>query len=431
MIYGKKIKIFYFVILILAVFITTKPYVLGQNDLSRYYAIMALTERHTFAVDFANHPFVDAVYAHGQYYSSKPPVLSLLGAGVYWVMYHFFQQKLYISTTHENISIYFINLILIGGSIILLIVFFYKSLKYFNLGEKNRYFLSSILVLSTLIFSYSGGLNNHIPCAALIFVAFYYLLKQIKEGYSRGRAFVSGFFLAAAFAVEPLSSIFFIFCLFIFQFFNYNFRRRILYYILGLAPMFIFYALLNIISIGRLLPTYFYKDLYNFPGSYWLNPIGFDLISQPKIEYLFNLLFGTHGLFIYSPILIFFFYGLKKIIMNQENKEIKSLTYAIVVSIIIYIFSVVFITNNFGGDAYGARWFISFIPLLFFYLAIYYPEIKKRLHILFVLLLVFSLIFSVIGYLQPWSFNAVTMGGKIYYIPLLGKLGYLSDIFLR
>jgi len=428
---GKKIKIFYLIVLVLVVFITTKPYILGQNDLSRYYAIIALTERHTFAVDFENHPFVDAVYAHGKYYSSKPPVLSLLGAGVYWVMYHLFQQKLYISTIYENLSVYFINLVLIGGSIILLIIFFFKSLKYYNLEDKNRYFLSSILVLSTLIFSYSGALNNHIPCAALIFAAFYYLLKQIKEGYTQGRAFVSGFYLAAAFAVEPLSSIFFIFCLFIFQFFNINFRRHLFYYIFGLAPMFIFYALLNIYSIGRLLPTYFYKDLYNFPGSYWLNPIGFDVLSQPKIIYLFNLLVGTHGLFIYSPILIFFFYGLKKIIINQEKREIKGLTYTIVISIIIYIISVVFITKNFGGDAYGARWFISFVPLLFFYLAIYYPEIKKRYHILFVLLLVLSIIFSILGYLKPWSYNAAIMFGKIYYIPLLGKFGYLSDIFLR
>jgi hypothetical protein len=424
----KRNKIIFFSVIILLLFITSKPFISGQNDLSRFCTIKVLVENHTFAIDYESKS-VDTVYSGGKYYSSKPPVLSLIGAGVYWIMYNIFDQKLILQVSEWNISVYFINLILMGGAAFLLILFFYKSLNYFGISEKNKYFLCSILILSTIIFSYFGSLNNHLPSAALIFISFYYLLKQIRDGCTRGRALFGGFLAAVAFTIEPIFSGIFIFCTFIFQIFDNNFRRNILYFILGLLPMGVLYVILNVITIGRILPINFYKDLYIFPGSYWSNPIDIDILNQPKIIYLFNVLIGTHGLFIYSPILIFSLFGFKKILINQEQKAIKGLTLFILISILIYILTIVIITNNYGGNAYGIRWFICFIPILFFYLAIYYKEIIKKYHNIFIFLLTISILFCILGYLQPWNYNCLTIGDKNYYIPLLGKIAYLSSLF--
>ena len=66
-----------------------KP-LLSANDRSRWCTVWSLVERHTYQIDeidaVPNWSTIDKVRQNGHFYSSKPPVLSTIVAGVYWVV---------------------------------------------------------------------------------------------------------------------------------------------------------------------------------------------------------------------------------------------------------------------------------------------------------------------------------------------------------
>src|SRR3984957_12146878 len=66
-----------------------KP-LLSANDRSRWCTVWSLVERGTYQIDeidaVPGWSTIDKVRQGGHYYSSKPPVLSTIVAGVYWVV---------------------------------------------------------------------------------------------------------------------------------------------------------------------------------------------------------------------------------------------------------------------------------------------------------------------------------------------------------
>ncbi|HKQ97525.1 MAG TPA: hypothetical protein VJV75_06605, partial [Candidatus Polarisedimenticolia bacterium] len=59
------------------------------NDVSRFATIESLVDHGTGAIGASRyHWTVDRVTIDGRDYSNKPPLLSLLGAGAYWVLEH-------------------------------------------------------------------------------------------------------------------------------------------------------------------------------------------------------------------------------------------------------------------------------------------------------------------------------------------------------
>ena len=427
---NKLRKAIYLILLIIIVFISTKSVIFGANDLSRFATMKNLVENHSFVLVQEKAVSADTIMAEEELYSSKPPLLSVAGAGIYWVLHNMFNLNLPLDRFQESLAVYLINLIIVGGSLLLLTIFFYKSLAFYQSREKSKIFLCAVLVLATLVFTYSGTLNNHIPSAAFIFAGFYYLLKQTKKGFSSKHSLLAGLLLSIAFCLEPIFSGIFIFFILIYLLLEKEKRKYAKFFVLGLLPLAIFYAAINMIIIGSPLPPYFNKGLYKYSGSYWLWPHGIDAMHEPKIVYGFNLLIGSHGLFLYTPILFFSFYGIKKIIFNAQQEDIKKITILTVLAILSYILFLVFFTNNYGGTSYGARWFICFVPLLLFYLAVFYREIIHKHFNLFTTLLVFSIAFAWLGYIDPWFHNSLQINSTFYF-PLLAKMMYFRDIVLN
>jgi hypothetical protein len=66
-----------------------KP-LLSANDRSRWCTVWSVVERGTYQIDeidaVPGWGTIDKVRQQGHYYSSKPPVLSTLVAGVYWLV---------------------------------------------------------------------------------------------------------------------------------------------------------------------------------------------------------------------------------------------------------------------------------------------------------------------------------------------------------
>lgn len=427
---AKNYRLFYLLSLILVLFVLTKPLILSTNDISRFGTIKSLVEEHTFALDTTEIDTVDKIYIGENYYSSKPPLLSVLGAGIYFVLHEAFGADLTTDFIKPNLTVYIINLILVGGSVLILAVTFYKALEYFLKKEKLRLFLSGFMIFGTLIFTYIGTLNNHLPSAAALFLTFYFLLKQITGKTGKVNSLLAGIFLSLVINFEPLCGGVILFPLLIFQLFSPKYRSYLIYFIIGLLPLGLLYLSYNWLIVGSPLPPYFFPSLYQYPDSYWFNPWGPDALQEPKYQYAFNLLIGTHGLFLYSPVLLFLFFSISRIFKTEYFQKIENLILAFLVGILLYILLIIFSTHNYGGSSYGTRWFICFVPLLFFLIAITYPAISQKHYVVFTVLLIASVVFALLGYLQPWYQNSFLTVERWFHFPLLAKLIYFMQKIL-
>lgn len=400
----------------------------SANDGSRVATIESLVKRHTWDINNSiyGQKTIDKVIYNNHFYSDKPFALSLLGAGVYYILHYFVGLDFY-STGKAN-AYYWVTLIIMGGSQLLLTWYFYLSLKWLKIKRSSRLFVTSILVFGTLYLPYSTVLNNHTIAGTFLFISFYYYLKnKFKEGKQNTNLFLSGLFVSLAGVIDLFTSLPFLFIFFLLHWLI-NKKKGIILYIFGTLPFLLLQLFLNY----KIFHTFFsiYLDLY-FKNprivltSYWLNPSGIDSLNHSKFLYLFNILFGIHGLLLYTPVLILSFIVLYKIIKSKNHQffyEAISISFSFLIITLFYLL----ITNNYGGASYGFRYYIALTPLLVFFLAFYFQQNQLKyyqINLLFLLFLL-SVLFSALGLKNIWVNTGIYIIeiNKTIYFPLLQNL---------
>jgi len=156
---------------------------------------------------------------------------------------------------------------------------------------------------------------------------------------------------------------------------------------------------------------------FGYPGSHLYNitnPLDINVYRPHFIILLLNNLFGTHGIFLYMPVLLFFFLHKKKI----------DIGWTFTLSILIFSVIAYSVTSpNFGGWSYGNRRLIPLIPPLYYYAVLAFFETKsKLLKILFVALILVSIFFSYLGFRNTWFNKKVHINRDFSYFPLLYNL---------
>ena len=101
------------IILIIFLVLVTRSFISGPNDGSRFATVRALVENHTFSID--SHDSIDIVQYNGRFYSSKPPLLSVMAAGIYWPLHTIFHIEIPTLSPEPSIAIYIIDLVIVGG----------------------------------------------------------------------------------------------------------------------------------------------------------------------------------------------------------------------------------------------------------------------------------------------------------------------------
>src|SRR5580700_12219150 len=133
------------------------------NAASRIATVQSLVESHTFVID--NSAFIgtgDKVFIAGHFYSDKPPIPSVLGAAVYWPLYHAgFGLHLGSSIPYYLVTLLTIRLFWVLGTLA-----FFSMLAYTGLDEKKRFLASVALSLGSLYFSWSSTYNSQIGRAS-------------------------------------------------------------------------------------------------------------------------------------------------------------------------------------------------------------------------------------------------------------------------
>jgi hypothetical protein len=359
---------------------------------------------------------------------------------------------------------FWVTLFTIGLSSSLLMVFFYRSLEFFNLETHFRDFLVFTLAAGTLIIPYTLTMTQHPLTAFLLFLSFYYTLKSKLEKNRKKYVFFSGLFMGLSiiseFYVFPVAVLFFVYHFFIkknnsqfnlvfllltllliiplivlpdiFGFFSsiVHLNYLIIFAVISLIVLTIYvrkiqshsliflaslliplslYAFFNVLTIGKILPIFFYREFYHYKDSFWLNPTGwnkFDKLEfrEPKLIYTFNLFLGHHGIFFVMPSLFFSLYSLLKISFSKVDK-FKKEGILIFTSFIVLSTIFIFHTHNYASASYAFRWFIPFIPILFFFLGFFVDKNKsnKPLMILFFIAIIISIYMALIGSRNPWK----------------------------
>jgi len=398
-----------FLIFLLVYAVNTKNWV-SENDASRMVAVESIVERGTLAIDESTlMPGVDKIFVDGRFYSSKPPLLSVIGAIPYFFIHNFLGVSFRENTAT---AIYLVNLLTIASTSSLLMVVFYKSLAYVTSNEKRKNYLVFMLGFGTLIFTYSGVFNAHTISSFFLFYSFYLLLKLRFESENNKKAFfLGGFSLSIACAIEPplyLTLLFFIPYLR-----NSKAKSNLAFYVLGVLIPLLIYAKLNFTIFDSIMPLHLQPFRESFyPERSWNE---FSSEQIPRKTFLFNSLLGYQGFFSYTPLLFFGFYSMFKTSWRFKQKFSSESRIFLMIFLLLYSYYL-FSGFNYGGDSVGLRRMISLTPFFVFSLGVFLED--KPSSFTSTLLLVFSVIsvlIALIFSINPWS----RMEGKVFYVALL------------
>jgi len=392
--------LFVIVLLVLGQFVRDGP--TSANDRSRLGTMHGLVHDNTFELGAVSTH--DKVYINEKFYSSKPPVLSFLGAGVYAVAREVanWQGK---DVEHPNKVYFWITLFLITIPSALAVVLFYKLLAFTKIEEYYRILLSLAFIFGTLMFSYSGVINNHTAAAVSLLAGFYFLCYS-RFNKSVKAVIASGFFFALAGTFDLPSFVFM--ALFAVLLLVRKQYRFCLWYITGALLPLIFHFSFQYQITGDFLPQYMHKGVYNWPGS----PHGKGGHRPLWSVYLWRMTLGNRGLLMYTPLLLFSMLGLGLQLRKFKQKFWLEAAFTLTGILVILALYAIRGPRDFGGQAYGFRWLIIIIPLLFFFTAFIFENrhrstwFRSVLLIVFLIVLVYSVYVAFLGTGQldrtPW-----------------------------
>ncbi|MCJ7736667.1 MAG: hypothetical protein MUQ10_05045, partial [Anaerolineae bacterium] len=395
----------------------------SYNDQSRMAAVESRVERGTWVIDesmFARSG--DRISVDGHFYSDKPPVLSWIAAGVYGVLHNGLQLDLDASwcdadaapchcrlfcDDSADMAYYLLTLSLIGLPSAALLGLFYNAIGHLGCGKTGALLVTAALGLGTQIFPYSTVFNSHLPAAASLFGGFYALTKAME-----GRRVSLWLFLAGI--LTALSATFDLGVgLFLVGFGGWvlwKHRTAAWPFVLGvLFPLALMVAL-DLQIAGNPLPPYMFTSGYDYPGSRFPQTLAGNRSPDNVFVYGFQLLFGDRGLFAFMPVLLWTVVAVIRVLSGRSvaarsrpGMELRGLAVVVSACTALFVFYFIFFTDNFGGAAYGPRWYTVFLPLLFYFVAIEWRQMSSRgWWVLFVLLLGASLVNSYEGALNPW-----------------------------
>ncbi|MEJ7595184.1 MAG: hypothetical protein WKF77_26975 [Planctomycetaceae bacterium] len=374
----------------------------SANDRSRWSTVWSLVERGTFQIDeidsYARWSTIDKVrYRSGEsepwhFYSSKPPLLSVIVAGFYaverWTMgFGLFNQTALVTRglllIVNGLPFWFALRSLCRGLIVL------------DASFPVRMFVLAVAGFGSMLNPYLTTLNNHTPAAATtmfaITTAVEILATRLRAttitavSAQRGRLFVAlGFFASLTCCFELpaalLGVLSFILAVFIDR--RLTLTRYLPAAVIPLAAFFI----TNWMATGGVKPFYatYGSDTYvyehNGIPSYWTNPRDLDANQETPLVYLIHCVLGHHGLLSLTPVLCLSVCGWFMTLRGGGNAVRKWIILAgAVLTVITLGFYLTRTQNyNYGGNSVGLRWMLWLSPFWWLALVPIAERLKTR-----------------------------------------------------
>ena len=377
---------------------------LSANDRSRWLTIRSLVETGSFAIEsLAVEPgwdTIDAVVhpdASGRLhlYSSKPPLLSVLLAGPYWLANRL------TSWTLGSHPFELGRGLLICYSLLPLAIGLWASfgcIEQIGRSDGGRLWAASVVAAGTMLTTFAVALTNHLLAAVCVAVSLRALLAIMQKGKRSWGYFVlsgSTAGLAAAFDLPALAwtagvLVMLAVC---------DAKRTLL----AALPSVVLVAAAalgtNFLAHGTIWPPYAFRDSssagtplpaaenllvaedewnptnwydyrYTLPDgrvleSYWRQPRGIDRGEPSLAVYTLHVLIGHHGIFSLTPAWLLILPGLI-LLARRPGPGWQMLTFTIaVVSVTVICFYLTRqpLDRNYGGMTSGFRWAFWLTPL--------------------------------------------------------------------
>lgn len=363
------------------------------NDAARWATIESLVDHGRASIErsrFAG--TVDQVRLGELRFSNKPPLLALLGAAVYLPLQVVTGWSL-AGPGAANV-LWFVTVVLVGLPAALLAGRFHLALEHFPALEgSRRWLLTAALAAGTLLWPFATTLNAHVPAAALLFVA---LLAALD-----GRAVRSGAFAGFSAALDLLPGAGFVpvFAALLWKRGGGGAWKR---FALGLSLPVAVVLVANRATHGSMLPIKLVPgavDLSSLAG-----PSVGGVVLPQGAGYLFEILFGGHGLFAVSPVLLFGAVGLLLACRKGttdgwgDRADWRWLAVGIAAQVIGHAL----LAGSYGGWSYGYRYLIPVQPVLLFAAPFALSRASSLRPILLGGALSISVLFAALGAYHPW-----------------------------
>ena len=394
----------------------TKVHTHSWQEESRMATVQTLVEQGTFIIDHTEFNRTgDKVFINEHFYSDKTPLLSVVTAGAYSILHNVFGLTLdpaicvpaedfaacraFTPTGARFTAFYWLTLIFIGGSASLLVVLFWRAL--LNVGASGTLAtaLAVALGLASPIAPYSIVFAGHVPAALCLFAGFMLLITtsgfeacpfppqssggplgaagfRSREEVNPAKAstpgtFWSGWkFILAGFLISLSANIDLALAIFIGVFglwVLFTRWRKLLPYVLGALVPFAISAAINYWAAGTIVPLYFDPKAYDFVGTVLNTTMGgtngfYSL--EFGARYTYDMFVGQRGLFSFTPMLIFAFIGM---FVALKQRRQRGLSVAVLGGSLVFAAYLILRTDNFGGLAWGTRWFVPLVPLWWYF----------------------------------------------------------------
>ena len=290
------------------------PPLQSANDRSRWCSVWSLVERGTWQIDeidaFPHWSTIDKVRWRNNasepwhFYSSKPPLLSVLAAGIYAAVKALLGYGLFSHTALVS------RLILLPLNILpfaLMLISLCRTLHRLDLHSTARCLILLTAGFGSLLNPYLTTLNNHTPAAATAMFAVAAAVRILQSAQTRDFAILGlCSSLTACFELPAAQLTALAACLALARS-----RKATLTAFLPLAilPAVLFFAA-NYSVVGSFKPFYAtygsetYRYIHNGIPSYWMEPRDLDASTESLPVYLFHCLLGHHGLLSHMPVLL-------------------------------------------------------------------------------------------------------------------------------
>ena len=358
----------------------------SANDRSRWCTVRSLVELGTYQIDEARRvrgwDTIDLVKHDDHFYSTKPPLLSTIVAGLYWTVRNTLGWTLgnnLDATTRLILCLINIFPMTIALTLLLRMVR--------NLSTNPLAVIIAALAagFGTLLLPFAVTFNNHTLGAVSVVFALYPLMQIVNGDRTGGWPFAQcGFWAAFAFTCDlPAAALLAALTGWLAVI---SVRRTLLWFVpAALVPLAAF-LYTNYLVTGGLLPFYaaYGSEKYEFVHegipSYWMNPRGIDKATDAFPVYLLHCVIGHHGILSLTPIWLLTIVGWSRAARDRNlglriTKPLSAtlagfassfatvhILGAALTAIVLAFYMTRTANYNYGGVSVGLRWMLWLIP---------------------------------------------------------------------
>ena len=407
------------------------PSQLEANDISRWCTVWSLLERGTYAIDDCPWqsrtqdkvrkpdklvpPGVDAsalkrleyriapvAWREGSptfhFYSSKPPMLPTLIAGVLYPARRALgvpldrvveQRRLarnvqkdvpgkpgtfrYVVETPDPVKwpvyVFYFKPTIVLLNVVPMLAFLALYARLLDRHAPNdwAYYLAlATAAFGTYLTSFDQTLNNHTVAAYGAFFALYALIRIWDDGAGAPWRFAAAGFFGAFCACNELPAAVFGVLLFLLLLARFP-RSTLLYFVPAAAVPCAAFLATQFVAFGQFMPVYeeFGTQAYEYTGSYWNTPLEMDYLNkhpEPYGVYLFHMTFGHHGVFSLSPIFLFALLGSLSRLAPRARLSAAAWLTLLLTAAMLAFYTWNPKARNYGGSTQGLRWLFWLIP---------------------------------------------------------------------